>query len=128
MPIAIKLSRRFYDQFGEETANELVGLINVVDDRYRSDMLEANERNFVRYDARLEQRLADLRSDLRTEMGHLRTDMADLRTEMADRSARLEATMYREMRSQTRWLVGSADIARVAGLLASRFMFESDFR
>jgi len=53
------LSKRFYDTLGEEIANELVNWFNQVDDTYRTDLRELNEINFSRFDAKLEQRLAE---------------------------------------------------------------------
>ncbi len=37
---------------------------NAVDLTYRADLRELNELNFVRFDAKLEQRLAELRAEL----------------------------------------------------------------
>jgi len=59
MPVTAKLSRRFYEQFGDELANELVDWLNAVDATYRSDLRELNELNFARFDAKLEQRFAE---------------------------------------------------------------------
>jgi hypothetical protein len=64
VPVTAKLSRKFYDQFGEEVTNELVDWLNTVDATYRSDLRESNELNFARFDAKLEQRLAQVKSDL----------------------------------------------------------------
>ena len=58
MPVTAKLSRKFYETFGDEIANELVEWFNQVDAAYRADLRELNELNFQRFDARLEQRLA----------------------------------------------------------------------
>jgi hypothetical protein len=71
MPVTAKLSRRFYDRFGDEITNELVDWFNAVDATYRSDLRETNELNFARFmasvdqrfaeqDARIEKRFADL--------------------------------------------------------------------
>jgi len=60
VPVTARLSRRFYDVFGEEIANELVDWFNAVDSTYRGDLRELNEINFARFDAKLEQRLAQL--------------------------------------------------------------------
>jgi hypothetical protein len=65
MPVTAVLSKRFYDKFGEEVTNELVNWFNAVDATYRADLRELNERNFGRFDAKLEQRLAE--SDARRE-------------------------------------------------------------
>ena len=59
-----KLSKHFYDGLGEDIANELVEWFNAVDLTYRTDLRELNELNFARFDAKLEQRLAELRADL----------------------------------------------------------------
>lgn len=59
MPVTARLSRRFYEQFGDEIANELVDWFNAVDATYRSDLREVNELNFARFDAKLEQRFAE---------------------------------------------------------------------
>ena len=49
---------------GEDVANELVDWFNAVDSTYRTDLRELNELNFARFDAKLEQHLAELRIDL----------------------------------------------------------------
>ena len=64
MPVTAKLSRKFYEKFGDDVANELVDWFNMVDATYRSDLRELNELNFARFDAKLEQRLAQLETRL----------------------------------------------------------------
>ncbi len=59
MPVTAKLSKKFYDKFGEEIAQELVDWFNAVDATYKADLRELNELNFQRFDAKLEQRLAE---------------------------------------------------------------------
>src|SRR2546426_876543 len=46
-------------------ATELGEWFNLVDAAYRSDLRELNEFNFGRFDARLEQRVAELRAEVR---------------------------------------------------------------
>ena len=67
-PVTAKLSRKFYETFGDEIANELVNWFNNVDATYRADLRELNELNFARFDAKLEQRLAELESRLAWRM------------------------------------------------------------
>lgn len=64
MPVTAKLSSKFYQKLGEDVANELVDWFNSVDATYRSDLREINELNFARFDAKQEQRLAELKSEL----------------------------------------------------------------
>ena len=70
-----------------------VNWFNQVDATYRADLRELNELNFARFDAKLEQRLAELRADLKTGLG--------------SRIDRLEATLERRLPDQTRWLFGA---------------------
>ena len=64
MPVTAKLSKRFYDVLGEDVANELVDWFNAVDFTYRNDLRELNELNFARFEAKLDQRMAELRTEL----------------------------------------------------------------
>jgi hypothetical protein len=82
MPVTAKLSKRFYDVLGEDIANELVDWFNAVDLTYRADLRDLNELNFARFDAKLEQRLAELRAELRQEMAQFRTDLRGLRSDL----------------------------------------------
>ena len=79
MPVTARLSKRFYDVLGEDVANELVDWFNAVDLTYRTDLRQLNELNFARFDAKLEQRLAELRSELQTEF---RTGLHGLRADL----------------------------------------------
>jgi len=75
VPVTAKLSRKFYETFGDEIANELVNWFNDVDATYRGDLRELNELNFARFDAKLEQRLAELKAELRAEIQAVRADL-----------------------------------------------------
>jgi hypothetical protein len=90
VPVTAKLSRRFYEQFGDELANELVEWFNSVDATYRADLRELNELNFARFDAKLEQRLAE--SDAKWER---RT--AELDAKWERRTAELDAKWERRI-------------------------------
>ena len=71
MPVTAKLSRKFYEKFGDEITNELVDWFNKVDATYRSELKELNELNFARFDAKLEQRIAEVKGDLRVALAGL---------------------------------------------------------
>jgi hypothetical protein len=64
VPVTAKLSRKFYKTFGDDITNELVEWLNQVDASYLAEFREFNELHYQRFDARLEQRLADVRADL----------------------------------------------------------------
>jgi hypothetical protein len=79
MPVTAKWSKRFYEVLGEDIANELVDWFNAVDLTYRTELRELNEINFARFDAKLEQRLAQVHADLRLEF---RTELHQMRIEL----------------------------------------------
>ncbi|PYP70611.1 MAG: hypothetical protein DMD36_06140 [Gemmatimonadetes bacterium] len=64
MPVTARLSRKFYETFGDDLANEIVEWFNQVDFTYRTELRELNEVNFARFEAKLDAKLADLRSEL----------------------------------------------------------------
>src|SRR5881296_4649744 len=71
MPITAKLSKQFYDKFGNAVVDELVNWFNAVDATYKQELRDLNELNFARFDAKLEQRAAELRTELRTGLASL---------------------------------------------------------
>jgi len=75
LPVTAKLSRKFYERFGDDIANELVDWFNMVDVTYRSELRELNELNYARFDAKLEQRVAALDAKLEQRVSELRADI-----------------------------------------------------
>lgn len=73
MPVTAKFSEEFYAKFGHQVVDELVDWFNKVDASYRSEFRELFEVNFARFDAKLEQRIAALRAEFRTELAALET-------------------------------------------------------
>lgn len=71
MPVTAKLSRRFYEKFGDDIANELVDWFNMVDATYRSELRDLNELNYARFEAKLEQRIAELRAEMQAGFARL---------------------------------------------------------
>src|SRR5436190_22163708 len=90
MPVTARLSRKFYERFGDDLTNELVEWFNQVDTTYRSEFRDLFDVNFARFDAKLEQRIAELRGELRTELGELR---AELHTELGELRAELHTEL-----------------------------------
>jgi hypothetical protein len=75
MPFTAKLSRRFYDHFGDELTNEFVDLINGMDTTFKSDVREMNELIFTRFDAKLDQRVAELRTEIVATRAEMRAEI-----------------------------------------------------
>jgi phosphate uptake regulator len=58
------LSRRFYEQFGDEVTNELVNWFNAVDETYRNQLRELNELNWERFRSELRAVEASIRAEM----------------------------------------------------------------
>lgn len=100
MPVTATLSRKFYEKFGDDITNELVNWFNQVDATYRSELRELNELNFARFDARLEQRSAEVKAELRAGLAELDMRFAGLETKFAGLEGKfggLEARLVRWM-------------------------------
>ncbi len=101
MPLTAKLSKEFYDKFGNAVVDELVNWFNQVDATYKLELRDLNELNFARFDAKLEQRIAELRAELRTGLAALEARfetkleqrIAELRAELAALEGRLLARL-----------------------------------
>lgn len=101
MPVTAKLSRKFYEKFGDDIANELVDWFNMVDATYRSELRELNELNYARFDAKLEQRVVELEAKLDLRIAELRREMqvgfTTLEARFVQRLADLETTLTKRM-------------------------------
>jgi DNA repair exonuclease SbcCD ATPase subunit len=123
MPVTAKLSRKFYERFGDDLTNELVEWFNQVDATYHSDLRELNELNFARFDAKLEQRTAQLDAKLEQRTAQLDAKIeqrtAQIEARIDQRVAQLEAKMDQRMGQF------ETALARVeGGLLARMNAFE----
>lgn len=76
MPVTAKLSRKFYETFGDDITNELVDWFNNVDATYRTELRDLNESNFGRFDAKLDQRAAQLEAKIEALESRLAARMA----------------------------------------------------
>ena len=85
MPDTAKLSRNFYEKFGDAIANELVDWFNMVDATYRSELRELNELNYARFDAKLEQRVAELRAEMQLGFKNVDVKLEQLETRLTKR-------------------------------------------
>ena len=95
MPVTAKLSRMFYERFGDELTNELVDWFNQVDATYRGELRELNELNFARFDAKLEQRAAELHAGLAILEGRLLARIGVLEGGLIGRIGMVEGRLTR---------------------------------
>ena len=97
MPVTAKLSRRFYEKFGDDIANELVDWFNMFDATYRSELRELNEMNYTRFDAKLEQRVVELEAKINQLAAELRAEMQVGFARMDRQFAQFEVTLTKRM-------------------------------
>lgn len=67
-----------------------------MDATYRNELREMNEAHYSRFEAKLEQRIAELRAELLASHAELKTCIAELRGEV-------HASLERGLRMQTAW-------------------------
>ena len=64
MPIVVKLSHAFYDRFGDDIVDELVGVLNQVDAASHQSLRDLNEANWSRFEDRLARGLAEVHAEV----------------------------------------------------------------
>jgi len=89
VPVTARLSKLFYDRFGDEVVGELVDWLNSVDADYRSALRQQNEANFVRFDATLEQRLAEQGAGFERRLAAIEQRLAGFEQRLAGFEQRL---------------------------------------
>ena len=108
MPVTAKLSRKFYETFGDELTNELVDWLNQVDVAYRTELRSLNESNFARFDAKLEQRLAEYDAKWEKRMAHVdaqwKTQLAQVDTEWKTQFAGLRTEIHAFRADLIKWM------------------------
>jgi hypothetical protein len=100
MPVIAKLSRKFYDTFGDEIATELVDWLNQVDAAYRSEFRDLFEVHFGRFEAGLHQfaatvdaKMDQLRAEMRAEYA-TKAEVTALRIRIEALESRLIRWMF----------------------------------
>jgi hypothetical protein len=63
MPVA-KLSREFYERFGDKVTDELVNCLNTIEAGYRSELNDLFDAHFGRFEELFERRLAETKAEL----------------------------------------------------------------
>jgi hypothetical protein len=93
-----------------------VNWFNTVDLTYRADLRELNELNFARFDAKLEQRLAEVRAELRQALAELRSE---LRQEIVQSRLELRTEIQQARTELLRWMFGFwvTTLLTIAGLM-----------
>src|SRR2546430_5693701 len=81
MPVA-KLSREFYEKFGDKLTDELVNCLNSIEGSYRAELRDLFAAHFARFEERLERRLMDSKTELGAAKAELGIKIEQLRVEL----------------------------------------------
>ena len=97
MPVTARLSKRFYDTFGDEIANDLVEWFNQVDATYRQELREQNDLNWGRVEARIGQ--GEARMEARISQGEARLEarFGQVESRMVEMETRLRSEFHQEL-------------------------------
>ena len=97
MPVTARLSKRFYDTFGDEIANDLVEWFNQVDATYRQKLREQNDLNWGRVEARIGQ--GEARMEARISQGEARLEarLGQVESRMVEMETRLRSEFHQEL-------------------------------
>src|SRR5437868_106244 len=74
MPVA-KLSREFYERFGDKLTDELVNCLNSIEGSYRAELRDLFAAHFGRFEEKLERRLTDAKAELGIKIEQLRAEL-----------------------------------------------------
>lgn len=107
MPVTAKLSREFYERFGNDLTNELVNWMNQVDTAYRGEFRDLFEVHCGRFDSKLEQRATQLEAKLEQRITVLDAKLdhriTQLDAKLDQRASQLEARMEQVKAEILRW-------------------------
>lgn len=98
MPVTPTLLLKLRKTLGDEAANDLVTWVDQATARELGQMRELADLHYGRFDARLEQRLAELRADVDARIESLRAELhtriESLRTDIYTRIESLRTDLY----------------------------------
>jgi hypothetical protein len=103
------------EQLGDQVTSEPVGWFNTMDTAQKGELREINERNAQRFEARLDQRSAELRAELGAKIDHV---AIDLNAKIDRVAAELREFLERRLGEQARWscLTWAVQAALILGL------------
>ena len=81
MPVA-KLSREFYDRFGDKVTDELVNCLNSIEASYRAEIKDLFAVHFGRFEEKFEHRLAATKVELRQDIAGLRVEIHSVKADL----------------------------------------------
>ena len=109
MPVA-KLSREFYERFGDKLTDELVNCLNSIEGSYRAELRDLFAAHFGRFEEKLERRLTDAKAELGIKIEQLRaefgTTIEQQRAAFGTGIEQLRVELHSTKADMLKWSVG----------------------
>src|SRR5688572_31633676 len=122
----LKPSKELVKQLGDQVTSELVGWFNTMDASQKGDLRDINAQNFALFDAKLEQRVAELHAKLDARIDRVAAELnakidrvaAELNAKIDKTAAELKEVLERRLGEHTRWsyLTWAVQAAMIIGL------------
>lgn len=81
MPVTARLSKKFYDRFGDDIAGEFVDWFNAVDSTYQQQLRDLNDLNWERFRAELHSAIAESEGRTADKLGQLEIRLTEKMTQ-----------------------------------------------
>ena len=108
MPVTARLLQRLNESLGDEATNDLFAWWEEAATVNRVAVREVADLYYARFDARLEQGLAEVRSDMNKGFAKVYAEMdkglAEVRSELAKGSAQLRSEMANQRADLLKWM------------------------
>jgi hypothetical protein len=75
LTVTARLSRKFYERFGDEIAGEFVDWFNAVDSTYQQQLREQNDLNWERFKATMDARFSHFEARFTEKLAELKSDV-----------------------------------------------------
>ena len=109
MPVA-KLSREFYERFGDKLTDEPVNCLNSIEASYRAELRDLFDAHFGRFEEKLERRLTEFTGALGSSIAHVRADldlkMEQLRADLELKIEQLRVELHATTSEMLKWTIG----------------------
>lgn len=112
MPVTARLSKKFYEHFGDTIAGEFVDWFNAVDTTYQQQLRDLNDLNWERFKAELHAAIA--RSEARAAEKLIQSELR-----VSEKVAQLEVRMAQRFSDLMKWMFiyWSGTILSLGGVL-----------
>ncbi|MBA3644990.1 MAG: hypothetical protein H0W63_02310 [Gemmatimonadaceae bacterium] len=94
MPVTARLSKRFYDRFGDDIAGEFVDWFNAVDSTYQQQLRDLNDLNWERFKAELHSAIAQSEARMIERMTRLEVQNGQLEARVASKFSEMMKWMF----------------------------------